>query len=1236
MSFGSRALRRWTLSLIVFLFAFSDYSSAFAADRFVLEPVAKDSVTVDPDIRYGDYISTADGGYVAAGTDAGGEDPELFMAKWRANGDLQWRTSLGFDTSGLPPAVNDVLETPNGYMFVGRMNDGMLYGLVNETGVVVQSGVLLPGGGSANFIAKMEGAGTVRYLVGGIAPFSDIGTVNSIFTLDVNGNPGAGIVHLTTYGRIPFEGLTLPSGDVAIVGYGSEGTGSSFGTLYTYSARSGVGPLKKFYSDGGSLTLQALADAGAGSGYYLIGNVLAGNEQNIVVLRTDADGNELWRKEYPHESAQVPEGLLRTRDGGFLIYGGSNAGDGVLLKTDANMNEQWFKVIPGTWNLRAALQLADGSYRVAGNSANLIDMYVGPPTGLVPDDEANVLVGLTEDMEYIGNGSVSYVVYDSGDAPTFAGNQTVFVRYKADPAAGYEVGKAASFDFTANPVSIASVSPLAGVPVEYGTPLSKIGLPATVNVGLSDGTNVSASVIWDGGNPAYDGTVPGAYKFVGTLTPPSGTTNPAALTAAVVVTVEPRTIKSVADAVYRTVGYGTPLSELRLPATVNVGLSDGTNVSASVIWNGGNPAYDGTVPGAYKFVGTLMPPSGTTNPAALTAAVVVTVEPRTIKSVADAVYRTVGYGTPLSELGLPTTVNVGLSDGTTEATGVTWDGGNPAYDGNTPGRYAFKGELMLPSGATNPGGLTATAVITVVEAPVASLPIASVVPLSAMTVDYGTPLSGLVLPTMVNVVLNDGSIVGARVSWDDGVPSYNGNAAGVYAFTGTLTPPAGVTNPEGLTATMVITVEKAPVALVGLEVDENTYHLRAGSSRAILVKASYSDGHRTDVTDAAKYTTSNASVAEVGENGVVRAKMRGTATISIEYGGLRSEIQVDVYRTSRENDEKGAAAVPTVTRKTTTACSSGGCTATFGEQVSIEIPGLPGDAIVTIEKIGLPPDSVPAGLHLASDVFELLLGTGMTFSEPVTLRFAFDAAAVPEGFLAALFYFDEAREEWVKIESRVKGGFVEASADHFAKFAVFAFEASSASPAKPTATPAPPPPRFLDMDGHWADSFVARAVEFGIANGYDARTFAPDAQVTRAQFITMLMRTLKVDSGATPRFTDADTIEAWAASAVAAAAERGIVVGFPDGTFRPNAIITRAEMTTLLVRAAGLETSGGTEPAFADAADVPTWARDAVTAAEGIGLVQGREGDRFEPSATATRAEAVVLLLRMLDLNLNP
>jgi hypothetical protein len=69
----------------------------------------------------------------------------------------------------------------------------------------------------------------------------------------------------------------------------------------------------------------------------------------------------------------------------------------------------------------------------------------------------------------------------------------------------------------------------------------------------------------------------------------------------------------------------------------------------------------------------------------------------------------VANGTPLGSVSLPATVGVTLSNGDSATAQVTWDGGTPAYDGNTAGTYVFAGTLSgLGGGATNPSGLTAT------------------------------------------------------------------------------------------------------------------------------------------------------------------------------------------------------------------------------------------------------------------------------------------------------------------------------------------------------------------------------------------------------------------------------------------------------------------------------------------------------------------------------------------------
>src|SRR5690606_29410011 len=90
--------------------------------------------------------------------------------------------------------------------------------------------------------------------------------------------------------------------------------------------------------------------------------------------------------------------------------------------------------------------------------------------------------------------------------------------------------------------------------------------------------------------------------------------------------------------------------------------------------------------------------------------------------------------------------------------------------------------------------------------------------------------------------------------------------------------------------------------------------------------------------------------------------------------------------------------------------------------------------------------------------------------------------------------------------------------------------------------------------------------------------------------------------------------------------------GYEDGTFRPSALITRAELATMLARALGLAHGHSGATTFADDDEIPSWARGAVSVLQENGLLNGRGDNRFAPNEPATRAEAVVLLLSMLAL----
>lgn len=558
----------------------------------------------------------------------------------------------------------------------------------------------------------------------------------------------------------------------------------------------------------------------------------------------------------------------------------------------------------------------------------------------------------------------------------------------------------------------------------------------------------------------------------------------------------------------------------------------------------------------------------------------------------------------------------------------------PLFTGDTEVRVRYKEDLA------NGYERGEAAVFWFTETPVT---IVSVEPLAAIPAGHGTALPDVGLPVEVTVTLSGGQTATAAVAWDGGAPAYDGNEPGTYVFTGTLTPPAGATNPLGLTATATVVVGDVPFVLVGIEPDAAAYRLRVGESHATVVAAVYSDGSRSAILGPVQFVSSAPGVAAVDEEGVVTGRSPGAARITASYQAFETAIEVEVWApTPSSDDSSGSSSSGSdpARRMTSTQCT-GNCTAVFEDLVRIDIPRLPDGTVVhvTIEEVVVPGDMIPSSLQRLSSVFELLRSDGRTFDQPMTLRFKFQAAELRDGWKAALFYFDEAEDVWVEIESRVEEDEVAAEVDHFTKFAVFGVQDLSSAPEAPVdpVEEAPLAADFDDMKGHWAELAVSRAAAAGVVQGYPDGSYRPEQAVTRAQFVSMLMRMLQRERGGpelggAADYADAAEIEPWASGAIAAARQLRIADGYADGTFRPNALVTRAEAVVMLGRALQLETAGdASSAAFADAGDIPAWAAASASAVQRAGIVQGREDGRFGPADVLTRAEAAALMVRAME-----
>jgi hypothetical protein len=169
---------------------------------------------------------------------------------------------------------------------------------------------------------------------------------------------------------------------------------------------------------------------------------------------------------------------------------------------------------------------------------------------------------------------------------------------------------------------------------------------------------------------------------------------------------------------------------------------------------------------------------------------------------------------------------------------------------------------------------------------------------------------------------------------------------------------------------------------------------------------------------------------------------------------------------------------------------------------------------------------------------------------------------------------------------------------------------------------------FVDVTkNYWARNPIEYLATLGIMNGYPDGTFKPDKPLTRGELAALLVKAkgFEVKPVKNGVFKDIKPNN-WVAPYVRIAVNRGYVKGYPDGTYQPNRIITRAEAATVFAKFAGIYVKPKiSEKAFPDMKRTH-WASPSVAAAKHEGLYAYLVGKDFEPKAYLTRAEAAEIL----------
>lgn len=379
------------------------------------------------------------------------------------------------------------------------------------------------------------------------------------------------------------------------------------------------------------------------------------------------------------------------------------------------------------------------------------------------------------------------------------------------------------------------------------------------------------------------------------------------------------------------------------------------------------------------------------------------------------------------------------------------------------------------------------------------------------------------------------------------------------------------------------------------------------------------------------YTTSN---LVIGSNPV---QVEVTAQ-----DGTKNSYKLTVKRaadTSSDNDndsdsDSGSGSTsPTVPVDTKVTSTDGKLTLPVGSsgEVSYEnevIVSIPADASLkelklTIEKLNETKNLLTNNEVLASPIYEILKNFSENFNKAVTLTFTFDPASLKGDQRAAVFYYDEVNKLWVEVEGgKVNGNHISVEVNHFTKYAVMAVGSTVVEPTTPAIT-------LKDIKGHWAENNILELVKAGSINGYEDGTFKPENRITRAEFVSIVVKFLKLnEQGSGNKFADA--ANHWAKNAIATAAAQGIITGYTDTTFGPDDFITREQMAEIIVRAAHLDKVAG-NTSFTDNAAISDWAQAAVATLTSKGFMNGYEDGTLKPQGLTTRAEASTLILRTLN-----
>jgi hypothetical protein len=269
----------------------------------------------------------------------------------------------------------------------------------------------------------------------------------------------------------------------------------------------------------------------------------------------------------------------------------------------------------------------------------------------------------------------------------------------------------------------------------------------------------------------------------------------------------------------------------------------------------------------------------------------------------------------------------------------------------------------------------------------------------------------------------------------------------------------------------------------------------------------------------------------------------------------------------------------------------------------------------------------PAQSRDVSSVFDFSVSVGAdtisAFNKPLTIQWKVELPQDVQPAKLGVYTYNLGNQSWDYIGGKATAdGMVTFTTNHFSQFVMLEYNKT-----------------FLDMATHWAKPEVEQLAAKFIVTGISDNTFAPEQKLTRAEFAALLVRTLGITTvKGTRTFQDVKATD-WYHEVVYQAYGASLIEGMDGATFAPDQLISREQMAVMIMRAYSLGTGKQEsdilitqEVKFTDEEQTSNWARSSIRLANGVGLLGGFPEGSFKPLDTASRAEAAVLIKRLLDI----